>query len=358
MAFCIYPFADLGSVIRFTALVKPDLLPEQPSMFLTLRVIGDGPTPELFLQWGNFTVRPKFQGEETAITDSGLTVFVAYEELQARSEHPGRTLQVRFRFTDATGANVARIFDRTTWEMVATGTSQQSLALLVADNESDAQRDLAVPVMCARTAYLNDRDVLSELRSIIAQSAHHPPIGSISAFAGIVSPSWEEEQGWLLCDGRSLLRSDPKFELLSRAIDRAWGGDDDRFCLPDLRGRFLRGVDLGSGNDPDAASRESASVGGNRGDIVGSNQEYATARPSSTPFVTSYIGGHVHRDPTGGGPSTGGLYTISAPSLEGANYSQTASTGGGGEHEHTILGGGDPETRPRNAAVHFVIRYR
>lgn len=238
MAFCIYPFADLGSVIRFTAFVKPDPLPGLPSMFLTLRVIGDGPTPELLLQWGNFTVRPNFQGEETAITDSGLTVFVVYDELQARSEHPGRTLQVRFRFADATGANVARIFDRTTWEMVATGTGQQSLALLVADNESDAQRDLAVPVLCARTAYLNDRDVLTELRSIIAQSAHHPPIGSISAFAGIVSPDWEEEQGWLLCDGRSLLRSDPKFELLSRAIDRAWGGDDDRFFARSTRALF------------------------------------------------------------------------------------------------------------------------
>ena len=41
---------------------------------------------------------------------------------------------------------------------------------------------------------------------------------------------------------------------------------------PDLRGRFVRGVDSGAGQDPDAAKRTASALGGNTGDRVGSFQ--------------------------------------------------------------------------------------
>ncbi len=97
-------------------------------------------------------------------------------------------------------------------------------------------------------------------------------------------------------------------------------GDGTTFHLPDLRGRFLRGVDGGVGKDPDAASRVESNSGGNAGDTVGSVQgdEFKShahkERPQiGTQWLTVYrrIGGnwgnevngnqkHGNTDPTGG----------------------------------------------------------
>ena len=60
---------------------------------------------------------------------------------------------------------------------------------------------------------------------------------------------------------------------LFAAIGTAWGSPSSkRFNLPDLRGLFLRGVDAGSGRDPDVNKRQASKPGGN--DIgVGSVQD-------------------------------------------------------------------------------------
>ena len=67
------------------------------------------------------------------------------------------------------------------------------------------------------------------------------PPGFVLPFAGATPPA-----GWLVCDGRSLLRSDflPLFGVLGSyygAVDGA------HFSLPDLRGRVVAGVDGGAG---------------------------------------------------------------------------------------------------------------
>ncbi|MCG8418828.1 MAG: phage tail protein [Proteobacteria bacterium] len=91
------------------------------------------------------------------------------------------------------------------------------------------------------------------------------PVGALIAFAGQEAPS-----GWMLCDGRELSRVE--YAELFAAIGTLHGAGDDMttFNLPDLRGRFLRGVDHGSGNDPDAVAR--AMPDGDTGDVVGSLQ--------------------------------------------------------------------------------------
>lgn len=63
------------------------------------------------------------------------------------------------------------------------------------------------------------------------------PIGTIQAFAYNSIP-----QGWLLCDGTSVSISE--YRALYEAIGTTFGGDgEDYFCIPDLRGRFVRGFD-------------------------------------------------------------------------------------------------------------------
>lgn len=96
------------------------------------------------------------------------------------------------------------------------------------------------------------------------------PAGIIIPFAG---PVENIPNGWLLCDGSAISRSD--FGNLYNAIGVCWGTGDGvtTFNLPDLRGMFLRGVSGVSGNDPDADSRVVLKDnGGNTGNNVGSYQ--------------------------------------------------------------------------------------
>lgn len=155
---------------------------------------------------------------------------------------------------------------------------------------------------------------------------------------------------------------------LFTAIGINFGGGDgvSTFNLPDLRGRFMRGVDSGIGRDPDAAKRTASHSGGPGGDAVGSLQEYATAAPAN-PFVTESSGNHTH---TNG--SFDRLLTHSGLSTSTTNGDSDDSTGSepdllrsqpmatAGAHTHRLGGsfgsGGDKETRPRNVAVQFLIK--
>lgn len=71
----------------------------------------------------------------------------------------------------------------------------------------------------------------------LSDDAIMPP-GTVVAFAGVMAPD-----GWLLCDGRTVSRTE--FSRLFEAIGLAYGIGDgpDTFSLPDYRGYFLRGVD-------------------------------------------------------------------------------------------------------------------
>ena len=71
------------------------------------------------------------------------------------------------------------------------------------------------------------------------------PIGSIQAFAMAEAPD-----GWLICDGEELL-IEPYQELFD-VIGYTFGGDGvTSFCVPDLRGQFIRGWDMDGDIDPE-----------------------------------------------------------------------------------------------------------
>jgi hypothetical protein len=103
------------------------------------------------------------------------------------------------------------------------------------------------------------------------------PIGTVVAFAGArnkVPPLW------MICEGQVL--NSKNYPELYNVLGFSWGtvsgasqGDNDKgvnFNIPDMRGMFLRGVDNGAGNDPDANSRKASHTGGNVGDTVGTLQ--------------------------------------------------------------------------------------
>ncbi len=175
------------------------------------------------------------------------------------------------------------------------------------------------------------------------------PIGAIIGFPG---KRGTIPQGWMLCDGRTL--STNEYPKLYEVIMELWGGDlEGVFNLPDLRGRFIRGVDYGVGRDQESMNREPSSLNGQGGDEVGSIQEYSTALPNSV-FTTESKGNHSHtysefdpqkNDWKGGGKPSGGFVGDSIQKDVGEN----------GGHFH-VIEGGDLETRPTNVYLNWIIR--
>ena len=176
-------------------------------------------------------------------------------------------------------------------------------------------------------------------------------IGTIVAFAGAMDVDWLKGQGWLHCNGDALPKSE--YQDLYFAIGNNFGGGRATFNLPDLRGRFERGVDLHGARDPGVAQRLASAPGGVGKDNPGSVQGYATARPVKE-FKAALAGLHHHDVPHA--PVGNNAYAVmgSHYGLWEANPSPTDEVG---DHSHTVISGGDAETRPRNKYVFFIIKY-
>ena len=192
------------------------------------------------------------------------------------------------------------------------------------------------------------------------------PIGTIAAFAGQLD---RIPRGWMSCDGSPLDKN--KEPQLYNAIGTAWGGNGNpMFRLPDLRGRFLRGVDAGANLDAERDRRDPprptdpAGERGNDKNQVGSSQPSATAM-ARDPFTIQPAGKHNHlsnpainRTLYYDGQSTiKDADSVLCPGCEEPNLTRSAPVIEAGEHGHVITGG-DKETRPVNSYVHWIIRVR
>jgi microcystin-dependent protein len=175
------------------------------------------------------------------------------------------------------------------------------------------------------------------------------PIGSILPFAGPANQIPSND--FLPCDGRPLEINHHK--RLYDVIGTNWGGDaaEGHFKLPDLNGRFLRGVDHGCGRDPDAQSRTESGPGGATKDNVGSAQDWATAHPHSKFGGTTNGGGSNNPmgektgHPAGTNPANGLGYNVPNAHLHNQHT-----------HGFVVTSGGDNETRPQNVYVNWIIR--
>ena len=179
------------------------------------------------------------------------------------------------------------------------------------------------------------------------------PVGTVVAFAGKVesSPSNSssnfvtnlEALGWMVCDGREYKISE--YPELFAVLGDLYGGETNengeviKFKIPDYRGYFLRGVDGGTNNDPDASIRQHPSQKNTKDDGVGSQQEDALQNHQH-PYLQA-------PPPTGSGNSgKSGQPPPSEPN---------ALTGEPTNAEKTVRT--STETRPKNVYVYYIIKY-
>ena len=140
------------------------------------------------------------------------------------------------------------------------------------------------------------------------------PVGSVTMYSANTVPS-----GWLECNGGAVSRT--TYAGLFAVIGTWFGAGDGSttFTLPDLRGEFVRAWDNGRGVDPARA--------------FGSAQAGA-------------IEAHVHsvQPPAASDDTASGLTTTGTGGAETITPYNTGSTGGS-------------ETRPRNIALMFIIKF-
>jgi microcystin-dependent protein len=187
------------------------------------------------------------------------------------------------------------------------------------------------------------------------------PVGMVCAFAGQVHPvsgdanniwastgcssrdaaagvldaripiTFPESSGWTLCDGRYLpIAGYPE---LYAVIGELYGRQGDSFRLPDYRGLFLRGVDAGSGMDPDASSRVGP-LGTGTSSGIGSLQCDALQT-------------HVH---------SYNAVTLTTPTGQGNAGAQVASSEQTTPPDRPARV--SSETRAKNISVNYLIKFR
>jgi microcystin-dependent protein len=142
-----------------------------------------------------------------------------------------------------------------------------------------------------------------------------------------------EVGGWMLCDGRYL--SPSSFPELFAVLGYLYGerSTDSAFRLPDYRGLFLRGVDAGSGMDPQAAERIGP-YGQGTDSGVGSLQCDAFEEHTHTYNV-------ILQASTSGQGSAAGQQTTTETTSSPDQPARTAS-----------------ETRSKNVSVNYIIKFR
>ena len=156
-------------------------------------------------------------------------------------------------------------------------------ALRVDDETNDA-----TPFVIDDTGNIETGGNLETAGRIKDKTGYVMPVGTVVSYMGTTAP-----EGWLICDGSEIARDtyNDLFTVLGTAS--GYGNNVTTFNLPDMRGMFMRGMDNGTGNDPDAATRTAQSIGGNTGDAVGSVQGEATSTPNNE-FTTDIDGNHTH----------------------------------------------------------------
>ncbi|MCP4136798.1 MAG: hypothetical protein GY754_37860, partial [bacterium] len=223
--------------------------------------------------------------------------------------------------------------DRTTALSSLQGTIENDRTTALSSLQGTIENDRTTALSSLQGTIENDRATALNTASnnlIDNEIKRAAPPGTIAPFAGTNIPD-----GWLLCDGGAYGRT--AYSELFQAIGTAWGTPDgSSFNVPDLRGIFLRGVDRGTGKDPDASARGAINSGGNAGNNVGSYQ--VDEFENHFHYMELYWGGWGD-----------------APNFNHWVHPGDYTRGAGGRNSNSA--GGSTETRPKNAYVNYIIKY-
>lgn len=227
-------------------------------------------------------------------------------------------------------------------------------------------------------------DELKEYIKREIASATHIPIGAIFAF-----PSEKIPEGFLPCEGQEL--SKIQYPELFQLIGTTFGGTAKTFCLPDLQGQFIRGLDRdgnidydetgniravgsfqmhsfqGHSHIADTSLLEISSEGGHDHDLYWSefkvrdysvndfnNHKQCFAMPYADKDDHGYFGRTDASAVTKDGTTIEGSHTHSVVIKENLNFVGNPISSSFGPVENNI----SSETRPRNIALIFCIKAR
>lgn len=182
--------------------------------------------------------------------------------------------------------------------------------------------------------------------------AYRVPVGAILPFSGTTN---DIPLGWLLCDGTPL-PDDAQYAKLREILAAAdWDNGETALLLPDLRGRFLRGLDHPKGSsaanlDPDCGIR-----------AVGSAQKQTRGHHQHTSGdMIAQIAPSRGEVPL----NLGGASWTAANCLKGVKAAQP-DPGNNSMASGVRVSGStslvyvfdDEENRPENCAVNYIIKF-
>jgi hypothetical protein len=163
-------------------------------------------------------------------------------------------------------------------------------------------------------------------------------VGTIKVFAGTTPPP-----GWILCDGATISRSvySKLFEVLGES--HGPGNGTTTFHLPDLRGRFVRGLSQESNEDNDKNARTANVIGANSGNNVGSIQNDTIRN----------ITGQWPEDSNA--TSTSGVFQRTGPGVGSNSGDGTGGANRWSFNASRVVPVG-PENRPINIYMNYIIK--
>ncbi|MEJ2767540.1 phage tail protein [Mycetohabitans sp. B46] len=217
--------------------------------------------------------------------------------------------------------------------------------------------------------------IMTPLRVTQAIAASSSNVGQVGYFFRSSAP-----MGWLAADGAMVSRTE--YAALWEAMGCPDTGDGlTTFTLPDLRGYFLRGLDLGAGRDfgrtlgsvQDSQNKAhahaaSASADGNHVHSAWTDEQGLHRHGVHDPghnhgTEVPHGGGHAHFRSVVGPFGISGYYNThhahTGISIHDAgNHAHSVSIGDAGNHSHTITvnGDGGEEARPANIALLVCIK--
>lgn len=173
--------------------------------------------------------------------------------------------------------------------------------------------------------------IKSSIASIASSSI---PSGMVTAYTGLTAPP-----GYFLCHGQEVDRGTYAALFAVIGTTHGSGNGTTTFNLPDYRGLFLRGIDLGKGIDPEPTR------------LIGSFQECSNQEHNHN----SSFSGDVTLNEVGSGAG-GGTQGFIFTGGQAASPNRTYGLNGSVSVSNVSSGNVSNESRPKNIAVNYIIK--